>query len=135
MKKSLFLFVTAFLLLSSYTFSQRLYFCEEYRDSREIGVSDVFIIGSGGGYFTCMIDLRDAGKVVGTSKVSLKIYRVYSSSDDYISTEKFDVQPDWDYIFFDKFYTFYSEGDYKVVAYKSNGSKIATGYVTIKMRD
>ena len=135
MKRTLFLFVTAFVLFTGYSFSQSLYFCEEYRDGREIGPSDVFIIGSNGGYFTCMIDLRDAGKVVGTSKVSLKIYKVYSGSDDYISTEKFDVQSDWDYIFFDKFYTFYSAGYYKVVAYKSNGSKIATGYVTIKMRD
>jgi len=134
MKKSLFLFVTAFVLLTGYSFSQSLYFCEEYRDSREIGVSDVFIIGSNGGYFTCMIDLRDAGKVVNTRKVSLKIYKINTYDDNYITTEKFDVDPDWDYIFFDKFHTFYSSGYYKVVAYKSNGSKIATGYVTIKMR-
>jgi len=134
MKKTLFLIVTSIILFTGYSFSQSLYFCEEYKDSREIGKSDVFIIGSNGGYFTCMLDLRDIGRVLNTSKVSLKIYKITSYGEDYISTKKFDVEPDWDYVFFDKFYTFYSSGEYKVVAYKSNGSKIATGYVTIKMR-
>jgi hypothetical protein len=111
-----------------------LYFCEEYRDGREIGVSDVFIIGSGGGYFTCMIDLRDDRITIGTRKVTLKIYRVYGSDEEYITSEKFDVEPDWDYIFFDKFHTFYSAGKYKVVAYNSYGDYVASGKVTIKMR-
>ena len=45
-----------------------------------------------------------------------------------------DVQPDWDYIFFDKFYTFRSDGKYKITAMKPDGTPIATGEVRIKYR-
>ena len=132
MKKLIFLIPA--LLIAVNVYSQRLYFCEEYRNSEEIGVSDVFIIGSNGGYFTCMLDLRKSYETINTRKVSLDIYRITSYDDIYISTEKFDVQPDWDYIFFDKFYTFYTAGKYRVKAYRSDGSYIAAGSVTIKMR-
>lgn len=108
-----------------------LYFCEEYRDGEEIGKSDVFIIGSGGGYFTCMIDLRPAGKKIGTRKVELRILKEGSTN---YQTEKFDVEPDWDYIFFDKFHTFRSAGTYKVTALTPDGSPVASGEVTIKLR-
>jgi len=134
MNKRIFLFLIGLLLLAGSLYSQRLYFCEEYRDGKEIGVSDVFIIGSGGGYFTCMIDLRDDRTTIATRKVTLKIYRVYGSDEEYITSEKFDVEPDWDYVFFDKFHTFYSAGKYKVVATNSYGDYIASGKVTIKMR-
>lgn len=121
-------------MFSGSIFSQRLYFCEEYRNSREIGVSDVFVIGSGGGYFTCMIDLRDERITIGTRSVTLKIYRMYGSDQEYVTSEKFDVEPDWDYIFFDKFHTFYEPGTYNVVASKPNGDYIASNTVTIRMR-
>ena len=134
MNRRIFLFLCGLILLSGSIFSQRLYFCEDYRDGREIGVSDVFIIGSVGGYFTCMIDLRDSYSTLGTRKVILKIYRVYGGSEEYITSEKFDVEPSWDYIFFDKFHTFYSAGKYRVVAVNNDGDYIASGRVTIKMR-
>jgi len=108
-----------------------LYFCEEYRGGDEIGKSDVFIIGPNGGYFTCMIDLRPSGKKIGTKKVELRILK--DGSTNY-KTEKFDVDPEWDYIFFDKFHTFYSAGTYKVTALTPDGTPVATGEVTIKMR-
>lgn len=109
----------------------RLYFCEEYRGGEEIGKSDVFLIGSRGGYFTCMIDLRPSGKTIGTRKVELRILKEGSTKYD---TEKFDVEPDWDYIYFDKFHTFYSPGVYTVTALKPDGSTVATGEVTIKFK-
>ena len=108
-----------------------LYFCEEYRNSEEIGKSDVFIIGPNGGYFTCMIDLRPAGTKIGTRKVELRILKEGSTN---YQTEKFDVEPDWDYIFFDKLHTFYSAGTYKVTALKPDGTPVASGEVTIKLR-
>lgn len=108
-----------------------LYFCEEYKGGEEIGKSDVFIIGSNGGYFTCMIDLRPAGRKIGSKKVELRILKEGSTN---YQTEKFDVDPDWDYIFFDKFHTFYSPGDYKVTALTPDGTPVASGEVTIKMR-
>jgi len=113
------------------TGESKLYFCEEYRGGDEIGKSDVFLIGSGGGYFTCMIDLRPTGKKVGVKKLELRILKDGSSS---YQTEKFDVQPDWDYIYFDKFHTFYSPGVYKVTALTPDGEKVASGEVTIKYK-
>lgn len=112
----------------------KLYFCEEYTDDKEIGKSDVFIIGPKGGYFTCMIDLRGTGKKIGVGKLELRISKLTGDGEKIIETEKFDVQPDWDYIFFDKFHTFYSSGEYKVTAMKPDGTPVASGKVTIKMR-
>ncbi len=114
--------------------AQKLYFCEQYKDGQEIGKSDVFTIGSNGGYMTCMIDLRGTGQTIGVSSVNLIIYRMTADGDSYMDTKPFDVQPDWDYIFFDQFYTFYSAGKYKVVCETKDGSSVATGRVTIKMQ-
>ena len=111
----------------------RLYFCEEYTGGKEVGVSDEFIIGKNGGYFTCMINLKGSGKTIGVGKLELRITKL-GGSEKIIATEKFDVQPDWDYIFFDKFHTFYSAGDYKVTALKPDGTPVASGEVKISMR-
>jgi hypothetical protein len=111
----------------------KLYFCEEYTDGKEIGKSDEFIIGKNGGYFTCMIDMRGTGKKIGVGKLELRITKL-GNSEKIIATEKFDVQPDWDYIFFDKFHTFYSAGDYKITALKPDGTPVATGEVKISMK-
>ena len=112
----------------------KLYFVEEYRDGKEIGKSDVFTIGSGGGYMTCMIDITGTGKKIGVGKLDLRITKITGDGEKIIDTKPFDVQPDWDYIFFDKFYTFKSEGKYKVTALKPDGTPVASGYVTIKYR-
>lgn len=111
----------------------KVYFCEEYRDGKEVGVSDEFIIGKNGGYFTCMIDLRGTGKKIGVGKLELRITKL-GGSEKIMATEKFDVQPDWDYIYFDKFHTFYSAGDYKVTVLKPDGSPVGDGEVKISMR-
>lgn len=112
----------------------KLYFVEEYRNGEEIGKSDVFNIGSGGGYMTCMIDLRPTGKKVGVGKLDLRITKLTDDGEKIIDTKNFDVQPDWDYIFFDKFYTFKSAGKYKVTALKPDGTPVANGTVTIQYR-
>lgn len=113
----------------------RLYFCEEYTGGKEIGVSDEFIIGPNGGYFTCMINMKGTGKKIGVGKVELRISKITDGgSEKIMDTEKFDVQPDWDYIYFDKFHTFYSAGTYKVTAMKPDGSPIASNTVKITMR-
>ncbi len=112
----------------------KLYFVEEYKNGDEIGKSDVFTIGSGGGYMTCMIDLRPTGKKVGVGKLDLRITKITDDGEKIIDTKNFDVQPDWDYIFFDKFYTFKSAGKYKVTAMKPDGTPVANGNVTIEMR-
>jgi len=111
----------------------KVYFCEEYTGGKEIGVSDEFIIGRNGGYFTCMIDLRGTGKKIGVGKLELRITKL-GDSEKIIATEKFDVQPDWDYIYFDKFHTFYSPGDYKVTVLKPDGTPVGVGEVKISMK-
>lgn len=126
--------ILALLLIAGTSFSQKLYFCEEYKDSKEIGVSSTFLITSSGGFFTCMLDLRDIGKTVETDKINLIIVDRSYGGYKKIATEPFDVQADWDYIYFDKFYTFYHEGYYSVTAEAPDGRKIASGSVTVKMK-
>lgn len=112
----------------------RLYFCEEYTGGKEIGVSDAFTISTGGGYFTCMIDLRPTGKKIGVGKLDLRITKLTDNGEKIIDTKDFDVQPDWDYIYFDKFYTFHSDGRYKITALKPDGTPVASGEVKISYR-
>jgi hypothetical protein len=124
----------ALFVIAGTSFSQKLYFCEEYKDAKEIGVSSTFLITSSGGYFTCMLDLRDIGKTVETEKINLVIIDRSYGGYKKIATEPFDVQAEWDYIYFDKFYTFYKEGYYTVTAETPEGRKIASGSVTVKMK-
>jgi hypothetical protein len=136
MKKlyNLILLLFIFCCISWQSYAQKLYFCEEYKDGEEIGVSDVFLIGSGGGYFTCMLDLRDINKKVNTESIKLKIFEFTPFGEKWIATEPFNVQPDWDYIYFDQFHTFYTPGEYKVTAVTSDGKILATGKVRIKFK-
>jgi len=108
----------------------KLYFCEEYRNGKEIGVSDVFTIPSGGGYLTVMIKLDDP---IGVGKVDLRISKKTGGSEKIVETIPFDVQPDWDYIHFDEI-TFHSSGKHRVTLLKPDGTPIASGDVTIKYR-
>ena len=108
----------------------KLYFCEEYRNGKEVGVSDVFTIPSGGGYLTVMIKLNEP---IGVGKVDLRISKKTGGSEKIIETIPFDVQPDWDYIHFDEI-TFHSAGKHRVTLLKPDGTPIASGDVTIKYR-
>lgn len=111
----------------------RLYFCEEYRGGKEIGVSDLFTIPSGGGYLTVMIDMRPSGQTIGVGKVDLRITRLAGGSEKIVETIPFDVQPDWDYIHFDEI-TFKQAGTHKVTLMKKDGTPICSGEVDIKYR-
>ena len=112
----------------------KLYFVEEYRDGEEIGKSDVFTIEPSGGYLTVMINLKNTGKKIGVGKLDLRISKKTDDGEKIMDTKTFDVQPDWDYIFFDKFYTFHADGKYKVTALKPDGTPVAAGELTIKYR-
>jgi len=132
LKRTVF-FAVILLLSTEFSFSQKLYFCEEYTGSKEIGVSDVFTITTHGGFFTCMLDLRGTGEKINTDKITLKIEKYNGSSLKFVADEKFDVQSGWDYIYFDKFHTFYDAGKYKVTAFKPEDKPIASGDVTIEV--
>lgn len=129
--RNLLLLFPVLCFLCSYTYPQKLYFCEEYKDGKEIAVSDVFTVKSNGRYFTCMLDLRGTGLKVETAKIVLRIVKYENGSQKFVADEKFDVQANWDYIYFDKFHTFYEVGRYKITALKHDDTPIASGEVTI----
>ena len=81
-----------------------------------------------------MIDLRPTGKKIGVGKLDLRITKLTDAGEKIIDTKDFDVQPDWDYIYFDKFYTFRSDGRYKITALKPDGTPVASGTVKISYR-
>ncbi|RPI15474.1 MAG: hypothetical protein EHM58_14030 [Ignavibacteriae bacterium] len=120
------IFVILFIAVGS-LYSQELYFCQEYRNGEEIGVSDVFTMDRGGGYLTVMFKSNYA---IGERKVEITVTKIDGRYEELIDTMPFDVNPDWDYIFFDDI-GFDRAGYYKVSLYKMNGSVIATGYVEI----
>lgn len=112
----------------------KLYFCEQYKNGQEIGVSKRFTPG----WLTVMVDTRPAGKTLGTGKVELRITKVKNAAGDDISekiidTVPFNVQADWDYTYFtDKSrLKFSSPGTYKVTCQKVDGSPIVSGEVEI----
>lgn len=112
----------------------KLYFCEQYKNGEEVGVSERFTPG----WLTVMLDTRPAGIKIGTGKVELKLSKIKDGSGNDISekilkTVPFDVQADWDYTYFTdkKNLKFDSPGTYKVVCQKKDGSFIASGEVEV----
>lgn len=102
-----------------------LYFCEEYKESKEIGNSSEFYLPEKGGTITVMLRTK---KPVGVAEIFLLIEKDVAGIKDKISSEPFDVQAGWDYIFFADIF-FPEPGKYKVSALKKNGDAIAAGYV------
>jgi hypothetical protein len=115
----------------------KLYFCEQYKNGEEVGVSERFTPG----WLTVMVDTRPAGTKLGTGKVELKLSKIKDASGDDISekiirTVPFDVQADWDYTYFTdkKNLKFDTPGTYRVVCQKKDGTPIATGEVEVVPR-
>lgn len=102
-----------------------LYFCEEYKDSKEIGNANEFYLPEKGGTITVMLRTK---KPVGVVSISILIEKDVAGIKDKITSEPFDVQANWDYIFFADMF-FPEPGKYKVSAVKKNGDIIASGYV------
>jgi hypothetical protein len=136
-RPNLLLFVALLFLASisnSFSFAQnKLYFCEQYKDGEEIGVSDKFTTG----WLTVMVDLRPSFEVINADKVELKIIKIKDSIGNYVDETidivPFDVDPDWDYIYFTDYdrVAFNSEGLYEVVCQRKDGSFIASGIIEI----
>jgi hypothetical protein len=114
--------------------SAKLYFCEQYKNGEEIGVSKKFTPG----WLTVMVDLRPAGTTLGTGKVELRLTKIKdgagnSISEKILKTVPFDVQADWDYTYFtDKDnLKFTSPGTYRVTCQKKDGTPIVSGEVEV----
>lgn len=109
------------------TVGGRLYFCEDYINGEEIGVSDTFTPG----WLTVMVRTDEP---LGVGKVELRIVRIRKDgSEKIIDTVPFDVQADWDYTYFQdkKRVGFKTPGDYKVTLQKVDGTPIVSGEVTV----
>ena len=111
-----------------------LYFCEDYVNGKEIGKSDVFTPG----YLTVMVNLKSVKRTLGTGKVELRLTKIKDEdgrtiSDEIIETIPFNVEPDWDYTYFqDKEKLGFREpGTYKVTLMKTDGSPICSGQVKV----
>lgn len=112
----------------------KLYFCEQYKNGEEIGVSSRFTPG----WLTVMVDTRPAGTTLGTAKVELKLSKIKdgagnSISEKILKTIPFEVQASWDYTYFTdkKNLKFDSPGTYRVVCQKKDGTPIAEGEVEV----
>lgn len=116
------------------TSGNRLYFCEDYKNGKEIGVSDRFSTG----WLTVMVR---TDKPLGVGKVELRMTKIKNADGEKISekivdTVPFDVQADWDYTYFqDKSrLKFTSPGTYKVTMQKVDGTPICSGEVEVTSR-
>ena len=104
-----------------------LYFCEDYVDGEEIGVSKRFTPG----WLTVMVRTDEP---IGVGKVELRIVTLREDGTEKIlDTVPFDVQADWDYTYFQdkKRIAFKSPGEYKVTLQKVDGTPIVSGEVTV----
>jgi uncharacterized protein YjdB len=140
MRKFSFLFLVLILFslfgLNTYSYAQesKLYFCEQYRNGKEIGVSDTFTPG----WLTVMVDLRPDGKKFQTTNVEIQISKIKDANgnnirEKIIKTIPFSVQYNWDYAYFedrDKL-KFDFPGTYRVVCQKVNGTPIVEGELKI----
>jgi hypothetical protein len=125
-------FFAGIFLLSSglYAYgSDTLYFCREYKNGKEIGLSDAFSIGKGGDSITVMVKTKGA---IREKHISISVDKSESGEFVHIGTHKFDVEPDWDYIFFTGI-NFWVEGFYRVSLLREDGSTITYNYVTMEL--
>lgn len=126
--------IVIFFFASGITYSQSggsLYFCEDYKDAKEIGVSDRFTTG----WLTVMVRTF---KPFGTQKVELLITQIADKngntiSEKVIDTVPFDIGADWTYAYFqDKSnLKFNSPGTYRVTLKDLNGIPFCSGEVEI----
>jgi hypothetical protein len=114
------------------TLKGELYFCEDYVDGKEIGVSDKFTTG----WLTVMVRTEEP---IGVDKTDIVLCVVKDSlgnpvtSNDVLDVIPFDIAPDWDYIYFQdtERLKFTSPGTYKVFLQKTDGTILLSGEVEV----
>jgi len=105
-----------------------LYFCKDYKDAEEVGVAKTFTIPKTGGDLTVMVRLE---KPIHTDKVDVVLYKLTNGDEQLVETKPWDVEKDWDYIYF-SYLTFKSEGKFRVAVLRKNGLEVVSGFVNIK---
>ncbi len=114
--------------------SPQLYFCENYEDGIEIGVSSSFTTGK----ITVMLDLRPENRIIGVNKVFIKITKV-ADKDGYYPDEilidriPFEVGPDWDYMYFENSerIKFQEPGVFRVYCVDEGNNNIANAFLKV----
>ncbi len=138
MIKKIFLFALSgiifLLLFNGCGKKSSLYFCEDYVDGKEIGVSNRFTPG----YLTVMVDLRPENRKVGVDDVDLILTQIKDENGDEIAEKEIDIIPftvraEWDYLYFQdkERLGFKLPGTYRVTLADKNGKKIASGEVEV----
>ncbi len=104
-----------------------IYFCREYKDGKEVGVTNTFGTGPGGDSITVMA--RTKGPIK-EKKVSVVVDKYESGEYVHAGTHKFDIESGWDYIFFAGI-NFWSDGYFRVSLLREDGSVIAYNFVNM----
>lgn len=122
------------LLLNGCEKKSSLYFCEDYIDGKEIGVSSRFTPG----YLTVMVDLRPENRKVGVDEVDLILTQIKDENGDEIVEEEIDripftVRAEWDFLYFqdEERLGFTRPGTYRVTLADKKGKKIASGELEV----
>ena len=104
-----------------------LYFCKDYKDGKEVEVAKTFTLPKTGGELTVMVRLE---KPIHTDKVDVELYKLTNDGEVFIESKPWDVEKDWDYIYF-SYLTFKSEGKFRVAVLRKNGLEVVSGFVKI----
>ncbi len=119
-----------FTLLTSFVFSQKIYFCENYTDNGEpIGTNSTWNIKSNGGYVYLLFN-NNANHLYSSK---LYIYIDKQSSNDYVAYKTLSINTDENSTWAVYNYTFTEPGYYKVRFLNQDYQTLATEYCTIKM--
>jgi len=112
----------------------RFYFCESYKDGREINVSNTFSTG----YLTAILDIRHMETTIGVNTLALEITMIADDKGFYdveqvLDLFTFAVDPNWDYIYFteENRLKFEKPGIYRVMVLKEPNTQIAGGLLKI----
>ncbi|GEM_PF-328013 len=114
------------------------YFCESYKDGREINVSNTFSTG----YLTAILDIRHLETTIGVSSLALEITMIADDKGFYdveqvLDLITFAVDPNWDYMYFteESRLKFDKPGVYRVMVLKEPNTQIAGGLLKITSKN
>lgn len=116
-------------ITSDYYINSKVTFCEKVTASGEpVTPSDVFRIGTGGGYVQVLVAHTQPMK---TTELIVDIWKG-SGYNEFVETKRIIVQENWSWTNFE--YTFLTPGNYKFAVYNKEETAINTGYVTINSK-
>jgi|GEM_PF-2715883 len=124
--KQCYLFILP-LLFSAVVSAQTLTFCDYVSSEGECsGEETAFYSDSASIDVKVKITMTEA---VNTNRVDLKIYKMVDSVETYDATIPIDVQTDWGWFY--RGVVFYEDAQYKIYAYKADGTYLCSGTIDI----